>query len=87
MPKMFSVKGFAAGKHVMPSFGSAAAVIVVSNTAVTVAAPKRAVNSVELQTSATEEVQKESWINVTGSEPTAGVAPHFPLWIRVPRST
>ena len=87
MPKMFSAKGFATGKNVMPSFGSAAAAIVVSNTAVTVAALKRAASSVELQTSATERLRKEGWISATGSAPTAGVVPHFPLWIRVPRST
>jgi hypothetical protein len=66
---MFSVKGFAAGKNVTPSSGSAAAAIMASNIAVSIAAPKRAVSSVELQTSATEKLWKESWINATDSEP------------------
>lgn len=86
MPKMFSVKGFAAGKNVMPSFGSAAAVIMASNIAASIAAPKRAVSSVGLQTSATEKLWKEDWINETDSERIAGGAQHFPLWIKVPLS-
>ena len=86
MPKMFSVKGFAAGKNVTPSSGSAAAAIMASNIAVSIAAPKLAVSSVELQTSATEKLWKESWINATGSEHIASGAQHFPLWIKVPPS-
>jgi hypothetical protein len=83
---MFSVKGFAVGKNVTPYFGSAAAVIMASNIAVSIAAPKPAVSSVELQTSATERLWKEGLINVTDSELIASVVPHFPLWIKVPLS-
>jgi hypothetical protein len=83
---MFSVNGFAAGNNVMPSFGSAAAAIMVSNIAASIAAAKPAESSVGLQTSATEKLLKEGLINGTGSEPTAGVAQHFPLWIKVPGS-
>jgi len=86
MPKMFSVKGFAAGKNVTPSSGSAAAAIMASSIAVSVAAPKPAVSSVELQTSATERLLKENWINATDSELIASGVQHFPLWIKVPRS-
>jgi len=86
MPKMFSVKGFAAGKNVTPSSGSAAAAIMASNIAVSIAAPKPAVSNVELRTSATERLWKESWINATGSEPIAGGGQRFPLWIKVPQS-
>ncbi len=83
---MFSVKGFAAGKNVALSSGSAAAAIMASNIAVSIAAPKPAVSSVELQTSATEKLWKESWINATDSERIASGAQHFPLWIKVPLS-
>ncbi len=86
MPKLFSVKGFAAGKNVTPSSGSAAAVIMASNIAAGIAALKPAESSVELRTSATEKPGKADWINETGSEPIAGVVPHFPLWIKVPGS-
>jgi hypothetical protein len=83
---MFSAKGFAAGEDVTPYFGSAAAAIVASNIAVSIAAPKRAVNSDELQTSATEKLWKEGLINATDSELIASGVQHFPLWIKVPRS-
>ena len=82
---MFSVKGFAAGKNVTPYSGSAAAAIMASNIAASIAAPKRAVSSVELQTSATEKLRKEDLINETDNEPIAGGVQHFPLWIKVPR--
>ncbi|MBP7906294.1 MAG: hypothetical protein KA099_13340 [Alphaproteobacteria bacterium] len=51
---MFFAKGFAVGTNVTRSSGSAAAAITVSNIAVSVAAPKPAESSVELQTSAIE---------------------------------
>jgi hypothetical protein len=83
---MFSVKGFAAGKNVTLSSGSAAAVIMASNIAATGAALKPAESSVELRTSATEKLRKAGWTNETGSEPIVGVVRHFPLWIKVPGS-
>jgi len=86
MLKMFSVKGFAAGRNAMPSSGFAAAAIMASSIAAIVAAPKHAVSSVELQISATEKLWKEGWINATGRGLIAGVGPHFPLWIKVPWS-
>ena len=86
MPKMFYVKGFAAGKNVTPSFGSAAAAIMASSIAVSIAALNPAVSSVELQTSATEKLWKEDLINATGSALIDSAAPRFPLWIKVPRS-
>lgn len=81
---MFCVKGFAAGNNVTPSSGSAAAAIVASNIAASIAASKPAGHNAELQTSAIEELRKEDWINATGSGLIAGVGPHFPLWIKVP---
>ncbi len=60
--------------------------IMASNIAASIAALKPAESSVELRTSATEKLRKASWINETGSEPTADVVPHFPLWIKVPGS-
>jgi hypothetical protein len=86
MPKMFSVKGFVVGKNVTPYSGSAAAAIMVSNIAASIAAPKHAVSNVGLQTSATEKLWKEDLINETDSERIAGGAQHFPLWIKVPLS-
>jgi predicted flavoprotein YhiN len=86
MPKMFSVKGFAAGNNAMPSFGSAGAAITANSIAATVAAPKPAESSVELQTSAIEKRWKDDSINATGNEPIAGVGLNFPLWIKVPWS-
>ena len=86
MPKMFSVKGFAAGKNVTPSSGSAVTAIMASSIAVSIAALKPAVSSVELQTSGTERLWKESLINATDSEHIAGGVQHFPLWIKVPLS-
>ena len=86
MPKMFSVKGFAAGTNVTLSSGSAAAAIMASNIAVSIAAPKPAMNSVELQTSVIEKLWKEDLINAIDSEHIASGVPHFPLWIKVPRS-
>jgi hypothetical protein len=83
---MFSVKGFAAGKNVTPSSGSAGAAIMANSIAVSIAAPKPAVSSVELQTFATEKLWKEGSINETDSELIASVVQHFPLWIKVPRS-
>ena len=83
---MFSAKGFAVGTNVTRFSGSAAAAITANNIAVSVAAPKPAESSAELQTSAIEKPWKEDLINVTGSEPIAGVGPHFPLWIKVPQS-
>jgi len=83
---MFSVKSLAAGKSATPSSGSAAAAIMASNIAASVAGPKHAASSVELQTSAIVKLRKEDWTNATGSEPIAGVEQHFPLWIKVPRS-
>ena len=79
-PKMFCVKGFAAGNNVTPSSGSAAAAIVANN----IAASKPAEHNAELPTSAIEELRKEDWINATGNGLIAGVGPHFPLWIKVP---
>jgi hypothetical protein len=86
MPKMFSVKGFAIGKNVTPSSGSAATAIMASNIAVSIAAAKPAVSSVGLQISDTERLWKESWINATDSELIASGVQHFPLWIKVPQS-
>jgi hypothetical protein len=83
---MLSAKGFAAGEDVTPYFGSAAAAITASNIVASIAAPKRAVSNVGPQTSATEKLRKGNLINATDSELTASVAPHFPLWIKVPRS-
>jgi hypothetical protein len=83
---MFSAKGFAVGSNVMRFSGSAAAAITANNIAASIAAPKPAESSVELQTSAIEKLWKEDLINVTGSEPIACVGPHFPLWIKVPQS-
>ena len=83
---MFSVKGFAVGENVTPSSGFAAAAIMASNIAASIAGPKHAVGSVDLQTSATERLLKEDWTNATDSEPIASVGRHFPLWIKVPRS-
>jgi hypothetical protein len=83
---MFSGKEFAVGTNVTRFSGSAAAAITASNIAATVAAPKPAESSGELQTSAIEKPRKENSINATGSEPIAGVGPHFPLWIKVPWS-
>lgn len=87
MPKMFYVKGFAAGRNATLSFGSVAIVIMVSSIAVIIAALKPAERSVELRTSATEELWKGDLINATGNALIVDVAPHFPLWIKVPRST
>jgi hypothetical protein len=86
MQKMFSVKGFAVGKNAAPSSGFAGAAIMASNIAVSIAAPKPVMSSVELQTSATERLWKEGWINATDSELIVSVVPHFPLWIKVPQS-
>ena len=83
---MFSVKGFAAGKNVTLSSGSAAAAIMASSIAASVAAPKPAVSSAELRTFATGKLLKESWINATDSELIASGVQHFPLWIKVPQS-
>jgi hypothetical protein len=83
---MFSAKGFAVGKNVTPYSGSAAAAIMASNIAASIAAPKRAANSDEPQTSATEKLWKEDLINETDSERIADGAQHFPLWIKVPLS-
>jgi hypothetical protein len=81
---MFSVKGFAAGKNATPYSGSAAAAIMDSNIVASIAAPKRAVSSDELQTSATEKLWKEGWINATDSARIASGVQHFPLWIIPP---
>jgi hypothetical protein len=81
---MFCAKGFAAGNNVTPFSGSVAAAIMANNIAASTAAPKPVESSVELQTSATEKLWKEDWTNATGNEPIASVAPHFPLWIKVP---
>jgi hypothetical protein len=86
MPKMFSVKRFAAGKNVTPSSGSAATAIMASNIAVSIAAPKPATNSVELQTSVIDKLWEEDLINATDSEHIVSGVLHFPLWIKVPRS-
>jgi fucose permease len=86
MPKMFCVKGFAVGKNVTASFGSAVAAIMASSIAVSIAAPNPAVSSAEQQTSATERLRKEDLINAIGSALIDSVAQHFPLWIKVPRS-
>jgi hypothetical protein len=83
---MFSAKGFAVGKNVTLYSGSAAAAIMASNIAASIAAPKRAVNNIGPQTSATEKLWKEDLINATDSERIAGGAQHFPLWIKVPLS-
>jgi hypothetical protein len=83
---MFSAKGFAAGEDVTPYSGSAAAAIMGSNIAASIAAPKRAVSNVGPQTSATEKLWKEDLINETDSERIADGAQHFPLWIKVPVS-
>jgi hypothetical protein len=55
-PKMFSAKGFAFGLDVMPYLGFAADATVASNTAVSIAEPRPAVNSNELQTSGPEKL-------------------------------
>jgi hypothetical protein len=81
---MFSAKGFAVGTNVTRFSGYAAAAITDNNIAVSVVAAKPAESSVERQTSAIEKLWKEDLINATGSEPIAGVEPHFPLWIKVP---
>ena len=86
MPKMFSVKGFAAGADATQSSGSAAAAIMASSTVVSIAAPKPAESSVELQTSVIEKLPKEGWINATGSALIVSVVPNCALWIKVPRS-
>ena len=83
---MFCAKGFADGNNVTPFSGSVAAAIMANNIAASTAAPKPVESSVELQTSAIEKPWKEDLINATGSEPIAGVGPHFPLWIKVPQS-
>jgi hypothetical protein len=83
---MFSVKGFAAGKNVTPYSGSAVTAIMASNIAVSIAAPKPAASNVGPQTSATEKLWKEDWINATDSERIADGAQRFPLWIKVPLS-
>ncbi len=57
-----------------------------SNIAASIAGPKHAGNSVDLQTSAIVKLWKEDWTNATGSEPIVGVVRHFPLWIKVPWS-
>ncbi len=57
-----------------------------SNIVASIAAPKRAVSSVGPQTSATEKLWKEDWINATDSERIASGVQHFPLWIKVPLS-
>ena len=74
---MFYVKDFVVGINVTPSSGSAATAIMASNIAVSVAEPKHAVSSVDLQTSATEKLPKEDWTNATDSEPIASVELHF----------
>lgn len=56
---MFSAKGFAIGTNVTRFSGFAAAAITAGNIAVSVAAPKPAEISVELQTSAIERLRKE----------------------------
>jgi len=86
MPKMFSVKGFAAGKNVTPSSGSAAAAIMASDIAVSIAAPKRVGSSVELQTIAIERPSKGGLIKGTASERIDSGWLQFPLWIKVPRT-
>ena len=83
---MFSVKGFAVGKNVTPSSGSAAIAIMANNIAASIAAPKHAESSVDLQTSVIERLWKEDWTNATDSALIAIVELHFPLWIKVPRS-
>jgi hypothetical protein len=83
---MFCAKGFAVGKNVTPYSGSAAAAIMASNIAASIAAPKRAVSNVGPQTSATEKLWEEDLINETDSERIADGAQHFPLWIKVPLS-
>lgn len=80
---MFSAKGFVVGADATPYSGFAADATAVSNTAVSIAEPRRAVSSDELQTSVTEKLRKESLINVIASEPIAGGVLHFPLWIKV----
>jgi len=79
MPKMFCVKGFAVGKNVTASFGSAVAAIMASSIAVSIAAPNPAVSSAGQQTSAIERLRKEDLINATGSARIASVAQHFPF--------
>jgi hypothetical protein len=80
---LFSVKRFAVG--VPRYFGSAVAAIAASNIAATIAAPKRAGSSVELQTSVTERLERGGLIRETAKENIGnGCGPHFPLWIKVP---
>ena len=57
-----------------------------SNIVVSIAGPKHAASSVDLQTSAIVKLWKEDWTNATDSEPIASVDLHFPLWIKVPQS-
>jgi hypothetical protein len=55
-----------------------------SNIAASVAGPKHAASSVDLQTSVIVKLRKEDWTNATDSEPIASAELHFPLWIKVP---
>jgi hypothetical protein len=81
---MFSVKGFAVGKNVTPSSGSAAAVTMASNIVVSIAGAKHVVRNVELQTFATGRVRREGLTSVTGREPIDNGWLQFALWIKVP---
>jgi hypothetical protein len=81
---MSCVKGFAAGSSVGRYSGSADAAIEATATAATNAAAKHAGSNVELQTFATEELLKESWIKKTVRKRIDKERRQFPLWIKVP---
>ena len=81
---MFSDKEFADGANAVQSSGSAATMIVVIATAVTVAGKKHVGNSAGQPISVTEKLWKQDWIKETASEPIADASQNIPLWIKVP---
>jgi len=76
-PKLFSVRGFAARKVAVPSSGFVGTAIGDSSTAAIAVVPKRAVGSVELQTSGISRPLKEGLIIETINEPIGNV------WLKV----
>jgi hypothetical protein len=81
---LFSVKGFVDGQGAGHYFAFAAAVIVGSNIAATIAAAKRAGRSVEQRTCAIGKLWKGDSINGIVSRPIGHGWLQFPLWIKVP---
>jgi hypothetical protein len=81
---MFCVKGFADGKSAEHSFGFAAIVIEVINTAVIGAVRNLDGNNDGLRTFVTEVLQKEDLTKETARKLTANDELQFPLWIKVP---